>query len=164
MNTYQAVNLDARVGRQLDGLIGSSNRRAKVVLTTDLQGAKRYHQTFEMRRWENRDGHVIVTIQVRGYGGDKLFHVNTITGDVREARGCPSDPLLRYAAKAALTFAWTGTTPTPSNGTVTVVEESVCGVCGLELTDPVSIEHGIGPVCRGKQTGTHTITGRKVHA
>lgn len=159
---YRTIDTETRVGRQLDGMIGSDNRRAKVVLTTDLQGAKRYHETFELRRWENRDGHVVVTIQVKGFGGSKLYHVNTATGDCRPARDCPADPLLRYAAQSALRFAWTGTVPTPSNGVVEVVEEAVCGVCGLELTDPVSIERGIGPTCAGKSTGTKTITGRRV--
>lgn len=33
-------------------------------------------------------------------------------------------------------------------------EESRCGACGRALTDPVSIERGIGPECYGKQTGS----------
>lgn len=32
-------------------------------------------------------------------------------------------------------------------------EESYCGKCGRQLTDPVSIERGIGPECYGKDTG-----------
>lgn len=35
-----------------------------------------------------------------------------------------------------------------------VVEQSYCGVCGRELTDPVSIERGIGPECNKKPTGS----------
>lgn len=31
-------------------------------------------------------------------------------------------------------------------------EESYCGVCGRTLTDPESIDRGIGPECYGKQT------------
>lgn len=34
-------------------------------------------------------------------------------------------------------------------------EASECGVCGKELTDPASIERGIGPVCLGRLTGSH---------
>lgn len=33
-------------------------------------------------------------------------------------------------------------------------EESRCGCCGRALTDPVSIERGIGPECYGKLTGS----------
>lgn len=157
----RTINTETRVGRMLDGLLGSTNRRARVVLTVDLDGARRYHETFELRKWENRDGHVVVSIQTKGFGGVKVYHVNTVTAALIEARDeRNADALLRYAAQAALRFAWTGTLPTPANGTVSVVEESVCGVCGLELTDPVSIERGIGPTCFGKATGTKTILGR----
>ena len=35
-----------------------------------------------------------------------------------------------------------------------VVEESRCGKCGRELTDPISIERGVGPECYGSHTGS----------
>ena len=35
-----------------------------------------------------------------------------------------------------------------------VWEESCCGRCGRELTDPVSVERGVGPECYGKITGS----------
>lgn len=41
---------------------------------------------------------------------------------------------------------------TPGGGIYQESEE--CGVCGRELTDPVSIERGIGPVCLGQLTGS----------
>lgn len=34
-------------------------------------------------------------------------------------------------------------------------EESYCGKCGKTLTDPISIERGIGPECYGMLTGSH---------
>lgn len=37
----------------------------------------------------------------------------------------------------------------------TYQEESYCGVCGRTLTDPVSIDRGIGPMCLGQATGSH---------
>lgn len=37
-------------------------------------------------------------------------------------------------------------------------EASECGVCGLELTDPVSIDRGVGPTCYGKLTGSQHQT------
>jgi hypothetical protein len=162
------INLETRVGRQLEALIGSTNKRAKVVLTVDLQGAKRYHQTFQIRRWTNRQDELILTVEVRGSGDYaagvwpiKVTNVNTATGEVYTAKDeRNADPLLRYAANAALMFAFTGQAPTPANGTVAVVEEAVCGHCGMTLTDPVSIERGIGPTCHGKTTGTKTILGR----
>lgn len=33
-------------------------------------------------------------------------------------------------------------------------ESDNCGKCGLPLTDPVSLEVGMGPTCRGKETGS----------
>lgn len=33
-------------------------------------------------------------------------------------------------------------------------EASECGVCGRELTDPISIDRGIGPECYGRLTGS----------
>ena len=36
----------------------------------------------------------------------------------------------------------------------TYQESNECGRCGRQLTDPVSIERGIGPECIGKMTGS----------
>lgn len=152
-------------------MLASANKRAKVVLTVDLtdaQGGSRLHQTFHVKKWTTRDDAVMVTVEVAGSGDwasgtfpIRVLQLNeqgttTIARDERNA-----DKLLQYAARAALTFARTGETLTAPNGTVAVVEESTCGACGRELTDPVSIERGIGPECFGKSTGTKTITSRK---
>lgn len=37
----------------------------------------------------------------------------------------------------------------------TFQEAIECGVCGLELSDPVSVARGIGPTCYGRLTGSH---------
>jgi len=34
--------------------------------------------------------------------------------------------------------------------TLTIQHNDACGVCGRELTDPVSVATGIGPICRSK--------------
>lgn len=34
--------------------------------------------------------------------------------------------------------------------TLTIQHNDTCGRCGLELTDPISVATGIGPVCRSK--------------
>lgn len=48
---------------------------------------------------------------------------------------------------------------------LTVVEEERCGKCGRALTDPVSIERGIGPECYGAATGsTHQVKERPAKA
>lgn len=167
------VRTDHRAGRMLAGLIGSENGRAKVVLTTDLYGAdgkSRYHQTFEVKGWNGRNGERMLTVSVAGSGSYednvqaiKMFHVDLTNLRVREGRDPRNhDRLLRYAAEAALGYAWLGLDglPSPGNGSVAVLESENCGICGLPLTDPVSIERGIGPTCANKATGTRTITGR----
>tara|TARA_R110002126_G_scaffold30086_1_gene98658 strand:+ start:48 stop:488 length:441 start_codon:yes stop_codon:yes gene_type:complete len=34
--------------------------------------------------------------------------------------------------------------------TLTIQHNDACGKCGRELTDPVSVATGLGPICRGK--------------
>lgn len=164
------ITTEHRAGRMLAGLVdATSNRKAKVVLTCELSGSKTYHQTFVLRSWENDKAETIVTVEVKGSGDYaagvrpiKVMHVNVSQRSIFEARDERNrDALLIYAAHAALMFAWRNEVPTPTNGTVEVHEEAVCGMCGLELTDPESIERGIGPTCYGKATGRKTITGRK---
>jgi uncharacterized protein DUF6011 len=43
-------------------------------------------------------------------------------------------------------------------------EESYCGICGRTLTDPESIDRGIGPECFGKQTDSHHQQKQKMSA
>jgi len=157
------INTDTRVGRQLDALIQSSNKRGKVIVTVDLASAsQRYHQTFVISTWQGRDGTPMLSVDVKGaWPRVKVLHMNLLTQRVGVARQSESDALLVYAARTALGFAITSETPAPSNGTVNCHEEAVCGHCGADLTDPVSIERGIGPTCAGKGTGTKTIIGRR---
>jgi hypothetical protein len=56
---------------------------------------------------------------------------------------------LRFAAEAVWVAATTGTLDQPQ---CVVAEMELCGRCGRELTDPESIERGIGPECMKKQT------------
>lgn len=159
---HTAPTTTHRAGRMLEGLLASENKNAKLVLTVDLVGAKRYHQTFQIKRWTGKDGTVMLSVEVKGqWPRQRVLYVNTTDQRTTIARESTDDQLLVYAARAALGYAYTGTTPTAGNGIVEITEESVCGMCGMELTDPVSIERGIGPQCFGKQTGTKTITGRK---
>lgn len=154
----------------LEGLLTSKHRAAKLVLTVELSGAKTYHQTFALKHWQAREGDEMITVEVKGSGDwesgvrpIKIYHVNVTRGSARDARDDRNqDAMLRYAARAALRFAWTGLVPTPANGSVSVIDEDVCSCCGAELTDPISIERGMGPECYGKATGAKTITGRKL--
>ena len=153
-----------RVQSMFAALLASENKRAKVEITVSVfdQNERRLHQTFRLKAWTNRDGERMVTADLNdgdwgaGTYATKVVHYNTTKGEKWTAKG-QSDKLLDYAARAALAFAEFGVLPTPSNGRVECVEASHCGACGLKLTDPVSIERGIGPECFGKTTGTKTI-------
>lgn len=172
------INTEHRAGRMLEALIASENSRAKMLLTTDVKGADgstRLHQTFAIKRWVGRDGNVMLTLEVEGSGdwnagtrAIKMFHVDAGGGRIVAARNDPrnEDRLLRYAAECALSFAWNGEAglPTPTNGSVAVVESDNCGMCGRTLTDPESIARGVGPECHGKATGTRTIRSRATAA
>lgn len=156
-----------RVQTMFASLLASENRRARMLVTVSVFDAseRRLHQTFRLKAWTNRQGERIVTADLNDgvygvYETTRVLHMNAASGETFAAKGAPSDRLLAYAAKAALTFARTGTVPQPGNGRVECVEASLCGRCGLELTDPVSIERGIGPECFGKETGTTTIRSR----
>lgn len=162
-----------RAGRMLAATLASKNRSAKTVLTVDLESAEgaRYHQTFSIRHWTAKPtGDEMLTVEVEGTGSwaegthrIKMMHVNVTRVRITEARDPRNaDKLLRYAAECALAYAWLGDAglPTPANGSITVLEQSTCGHCGKELTDPVSIERGVGPTCLSKATGTRTIRSR----
>lgn len=55
-----------------------------------------------------------------------------------------------WAMAAAIHFINQGQT----NPQADIAEENECGKCSRELTDPVSIERGIGPECFAKITGS----------
>lgn len=168
------IQTEHRAGRMLEALVATENKRAKLTLTTevrDANGAKRMHQTFEIRGWQGRAGKML-TVSVAGTGSYhegiqpiKVMHLDLATCKILDARDPRNaDRLLRYAAEAAVAFAWLGEAglPTPTNGSVVVTEASNCIYCGRELTDPVSQKRGSGEDCYGKATGTKTIRSRKV--
>lgn len=169
MNIYDSpINLHTRVGRMLDALASSDNRRARVVVTVTVrnaEGGRRYHEAFAIRQWTAADGDRILSVSVHKSGdyhaGEApitCLHLNLRTREVHagsDPRG--QAPLIRYAAKAALRYAWTGVLPTPANGSVEAAEAARCGRCGRMLYDWASIQLGVGPECRGGRTGSRTI-------
>lgn len=161
----------------LDALLRSENPNGKLVLTVaveDAAGASRLHQTFHVKRWKSRAARML-GVQVpdtADWDADpRVFpltpwSLNLDTGVVDTAdRDGRATPLLRWAARAAFQYALTGATPTPANGTVKIVERSVCGACGRPLDDDTSIELGYGPDCENRLFGTRrsrsrTMTGK----
>lgn len=166
------VQTEHRAGKQLAALIETDEKRAKLTLTTEVKdaaGAQRMHQTFVVKGWRGRDGGKMLTVEVAGTGSyaegiwpDKVMHLDLAALKARYLKAS-TDPLLRYAAEAAVAFAWLGEAglPKPKNGTVVVTEASNCVYCGIELTDPESKIRGSGRQCYGKATGTKTIRSRR---
>lgn len=74
--------------------------------------------------------------------------------------GDNADPVRVDAAIAIANFLMGDTSRFPL---LQFKEANECGKCGLELTDPVSIERGFGPDCFGKVTGSvHQVKGTEV--
>lgn len=172
MQLQLPVQTEHRAGRMLDALLGSQNRAAKLLLTVELErGETKYHQTFHVRKWARSGGDEILQIQIANSADWNAFPprppITVLSMNLedmsflRQHDRRADDPVLVYAAEAALMYAWTGQTKAPKNGSVRILEESVCGRCGLPLTDPESIDRGVGPDCYGKMTGTTTIRGRR---
>src|SRR5262245_36255176 len=91
---------------------------------------------------------ISVTNVFRRDYNDKVGHINLRQGKFVEAKG--ADPTHVWAAKQVLAYAFGMET----NVNCEIHEEERCGCCGRALTDPESIERGIGPECYGKQTGS----------
>lgn len=124
--------------------------------TITLRSAKTgTHFTFKIQAGEARDGkpapHFVKVLTGPDNTADYEF-LGTIFGEGaksvfkhgKKSRITPEAP----SAKA---FAWfwqhalTGTLP----ASLEVFHEGTCGRCARPLTDPTSIERGLGPVCRG---------------
>ncbi len=170
-------NIETRPGRMFAALLSSDNKKGKMELTVTITSADKdvpLYRAFSIKKWTPRDSEtsflfVAVPDTADWDAGVKPLtplKINLATGEVKvDTYDKRNNPLITYAAKAALQYAETGEAPKPANGTVEVVESTLCGHCGLTLRDPISIERGVGPTCFGKETGSKTIKlGKKVTA
>lgn len=145
----------------MEGLLKSENERARVVVTVQVQagdGGKKLHDTFAIRK-RGPVLYVSIPDTAQWDAEPRVLPVtplsmNLRTGEVRfDEKDERSTELNRYAANAALRFAFTGKAPEPKNGSVRVVEEAYCGACGNKLKDPDSIRIGMGADCEERVTG-----------
>jgi hypothetical protein len=93
--------------------------------------------------------HVFLSVPSAGGWSDKIGTYYPKTGRLFPVWN--ADPARVWAAKAVL-LAACGEVP-HRQAEITVADR--CGRCGRQLTDPVSIERGIGPECYGRETGSH---------
>jgi hypothetical protein len=115
----------------------------------------------------NEATHVFIEVpNASGDWPDKIGVFYPRTGKFFEDTN--ADPERIEAATLAARWLNEGEERKPRVGNHRLQEESYCGVCGRLLTDPESIDRGIGPECFGRQTGSHhqvkTTGGAKVIA
>lgn len=161
-------NTETRVGRMLDGLLKSGNKNGKLNLTVsvaDADGKSKMHEVVRISKWTGRAANAPTFIFVAfpntanwdaGIRPLTPIKVNLATGEIQNAKDDRLTPMLAWAAQKAFDYALTGKVAQPGNGSLTIQEESVCGVCGLPLTDDTSISLGIGPECEKKVYGKTT--------
>lgn len=94
--------------------------------------------------------HVFINQGQGGWGSPKIGTLYPKKGDLYLEKGFDTAPWL-YAVTHTLLAAANGVTETEQ---FKLEEAERCGKCGKELTDPVSIERGIGPTCYGSDTGS----------
>lgn len=152
-----------RAGRMFAAMMQSENETARMELVVEISKDGKttsLHDTFQIRKWKGRMLFVSIP-DTADWEADPVvkpvtpLSVNIGTGEIRTSSDDPRvTKLVEYAGHAVLRFALTGETPNPENGTVKIVEQSICGACGKKLKDPESIRDGVGPDCYEKLTGT----------
>ena len=135
-------------------------RTGRAVVT--IRNPDGLHLVYRLRvreAWTGRDG-----IERPGTGywmdvreGGEWTSVG-IAGDdatIRPTSRSTSSRAVQYGAALTLRALRAGRTTIEERGRLyTLFVEDRCGRCGRELTDPVSIQRGLGPECYGKSTGS----------
>lgn len=139
-----------------------------------IRNAAGLHLTYRVRKcqpWTGRDGRerpgIGHWVDVRS--GDDWISCGKLDdrGTRRDTANTAADALGLYGAVligmylyGAQRLGVAGDTITAKGRTYSVHLEDRCSACGRELTDPVSIERGMGNDCYGKATGSKAA---KVH-
>ena len=107
-------------------------------------------------KWKNASfaeaTHVFIQQGPGGWGSTKLGTYYPPTGKLYLDT---DDKAWSFAVLNTLTSAMSALQDTEK---FELQESNQCGTCGKALTDPVSIERGIGPTCYGAETGSHHST------
>lgn len=143
-----SIDTDTRAGRMIQA------GRVTVTFTSPTSGQ---HITLVAKCRAQVDGKwvasdlanaMVVFIEVPNETGwnDKVGKVTRSRGFVADPS---ADPARVYCAQQLLRFV-----NGEDMGTLRAQEDTRCGKCGRQLTDPVSIDRGIGPECYGASTGS----------
>jgi hypothetical protein len=76
-------------------------------------------------------------------------YIGTINRDLAFSVGAKSKVPADAPSARGFAFFWKFIVADELPKDMTVQHEGSCGRCGRKLTDPVSIETGLGPICRG---------------
>jgi hypothetical protein len=143
------LDTDTRAGRMLEAgrLTATFRSPTGAHITLTVKSRKK-----DGERWVGcpLDEAMVMFIAVKSADGgwdDKVGKVTQARGFVADRN---ADPARVWCAKQLLR--WVQGQPTAPS--LEIMEESRCGRCGRALTDPVSIERGIGPECYGARTGS----------
>jgi len=155
---------DTRAGR----MFTSGDVRVTVTQTNGRKATRGEHITIRFKALrDNRDGegrnwlrvplneatHVFIEIpNASGNWPDKVGVFYPRTGKFFTDDN--ADPARVNAAILAARWLNEGDQRSDKIGAYKLQEESFCGVCGRTLTDPESIDLGIGPECNRRQTGS----------
>lgn len=163
-----APDLNTRAGRML-----AAGRVKVTVKKTDGEHITVLFKTFRDNRdrqfkangknWEpcvlEESTHVFVEVPNQGDWNDKVGTFYPRNGRWYDDRNADAE---RVNA-AAVIAEWLNDPTFLPSGVESIEEQSECARCGLELTDPISIARGIGPVCLGKMTGSqHQVKVKEV--
>lgn len=113
--------------------------------------------TFLNTKTENR-----FTFKVKKHKSDDIYFISVLTGpDAYTFIGTISDSKYRHSRKSKISndaqsvrvFAYVFNKLLSSNlpDFIEIWHSGACGRCGKKLTDPISIEIGLGPFCRSKK-------------
>lgn len=126
--------------------------KARVTLTSAKTGT---HFTFKLNQVENEDGTVTPFFVKYLFGpnnawdGDWAYLGFVPNGErdklVAGRKGKPDADSFKALAWT-LKHLYAGLIPED----LTIQHNDACGMCGRELTDPISVATGFGPVCREK--------------
>lgn len=154
--THLNLDLDTRAGRMLAAgnvVVTVKSLKTGEHITVKL-ASRLKNDSGRGKKWQpagpDEATHIFASVRSADRAGwdDKIGTYYPRNGRFYEDNN--ADPARVWAAAAV--FQWLNGDAEEKNATYQ--ESNECGRCGRQLTDPVSIDRGIGPDCYGQMTGS----------
>lgn len=146
--------------------VGDLIRTGQALVT--LRNPDGLHLVYRLRKrapWKGRDGRERpgdgYWLDCRVAGVEWVaVGIAANTGDLRFTDRSTPDRAIRYGAQILLRALvdHVRVIATPNGRVYTLHVEDRCGRCGEELTDPLSVEDGLGPTCYERENGRRRPT------